>query len=164
VGELWAEGQLAIRHEHVLTECLAAQLRILASGYEAVSAAPSVLLSTLPGEHHGLGLQMVEVYLTTHGVHPILLGVETPPDEIVVAARAHQVDAVGLLVSRASEPKATVKHLPWMLAELPRRVAVWVGGGGGLELPLRDPSVRVAPTWRALAQAIQALPSPKSLV
>jgi methylmalonyl-CoA mutase cobalamin-binding subunit len=163
VGELWAEGLLAIRHEHVLTECLATQLRILASGYEADPAAPSVLLSTLPGERHGLGLQMVAVYLTTYGVHPILLGVETPPDQIVVAARAHQVDAVGLLVSRASEPKAAVKHLRWMVGELPRRVVVWVGGGGGPELPLRDPSVRLAPTWRSLDQAIRALPSSKGL-
>lgn len=163
VGERWAEGQLAIRHEHMLTECLSAQLRVLASGYEAVTAAPAVLLSALPGERHGLGLAMVEVYLAEQGIHPVLLGVDTPPEEIVVAARAHKVDAVGLLVSRASEPKATVKHIRWMLGELPRRVAIWIGGGGGPDLPLRDPSVRVTSTWQMLDQAIGALPSQTAL-
>jgi DNA-binding transcriptional MerR regulator/methylmalonyl-CoA mutase cobalamin-binding subunit len=157
VGDLWAEGRLEVHHEHVLSECLSAQLRVLISAYEDRAGAPRVLLSTLPNERHALGLEMVQVYLALSEVTPILLGVDTPAEQIVKAARAHEADAVGLLVTRASDLKATNKQIRWMLGELPRRVAIWVGGEGGHDLGIRDDSLRLVATWKALDAAIATL-------
>jgi methanogenic corrinoid protein MtbC1 len=158
VGELWADGTLEVRHEHMLSECLSAQLRVLMSAYEDRPGAPRVLLTTLPNERHGLGLEMVEVYLATSQVTPVLLGVETPAEQIVKAARSHTVDAVGLLVTLASDLKATKSQVRWMLGELPRRVRVWLGGAGGAELGIRDDAVRIVGTWSEMDEAILALP------
>ena len=157
VGELWADGQLEVRHEHMLSELLSAQLRVLASAYEDRPGAPRVLLATLPDERHGLGLTMVEVYLAASQVTPVLLGVDTPPEQIVKAAHRHGVDAVGLLVTQASDRNTARVHVRWMLGELPRRVCIWVGGAGGPELGLRSEAVRLVSTWSEMDEAIAAL-------
>ena len=157
VGELWAEGKLEVRHEHLLSECLSAQLRVLMSAYEERPGAPRVLLSTLPDERHGLGLAMAEVYLAASQVTPVFLGVDTPPEQIVKAARGHAVDAVGLLVTEASDLKATKSHIRWMLRELPRRARIWVGGAGGPRLEIDDEAVRIVATWGEMDEAIGTL-------
>ncbi len=156
VGEQWAEGKLEVRHEHVLSECLSAQLRVMMSAYEDRAGAPRVLLATLPGERHGLGLEMVQVYLAVSQATPVLLGIDTPPDQIVKAARSHAVHAIGLLVTEASDLDATAKHLRWMLAELPRRIAIWVGGAAAPKLR-RFAELRIVSTWADLDEAIEAL-------
>jgi methanogenic corrinoid protein MtbC1 len=157
VGELWADGRLEVRHEHLLSECLSAQLRVLMSAYEERPGAPRVLLSTLPNERHGLGLAMAEVYLAASQVTPVFLGVDTPPEQIVKAARNHAVDAVGLLVTEASDPKATKSHIRSMLRELPRRARIWVGGAGGPRLGIDDEAVRIVATWADMDEAILTL-------
>ncbi len=157
VGALWAAGKLEVRHEHLLSECLSAQLRVLMAAYEERPGAPRVLLSTLPGERHGLGLEMTQVYLAASQITPILLGVDTPPEQIVKAARSHAVDVVGLLVTEASDLKTTKSQLRWMLRELPRRVRIWVGGAGGARLGIDDEAVRIVTTWREMDEAIVTL-------
>jgi methanogenic corrinoid protein MtbC1 len=87
-----------------------------------------------------------------------LLGVETPPEQIVKAARSHTVDAVGLLVTQSSDLKVTRSQVRWMLGELPRRVRIWLGGAGGAELGIRDEAVRIVGTWSEMDEAILALP------
>ena len=157
VGEYWAEGKLEVRHEHMLTECLSSQLGLLMSAYEEQPGAPRVLLSTLPNERHGLGLEMVELYLAVCHVTPLLLGVDTPTEQIVKAAHEYAADAVGLLVTRASNLKATAKHVRWLLEQLPRRVSIWVGGGTGRELDIQDEALHVIDTWSDLDSAIAML-------
>jgi len=157
IGALWAEGKLEVRHEHLLSQCLSAQLRVLVSAYEDRAGAPRVLLSTLPSERHALGLEMVQVYLAVSQVSAVLLGVDTPADQIVKAARGHGADAVGLLVTPASDLKATSKHVRWMLGELPRRVSIWIGGEGGPALDVRDDAIRMVSTWDDLDEAIATL-------
>ncbi len=157
VGELWSEGKLEVRHEHMLSECLSSQLQVLMSAYEEREGAPRVLLAALPNERHGLGLEMIEVYLAVSQITPRLLGVDTPAEQIVKAARSHAVDAVGLLVTGASNLTATAKHVQWMLAELPRRVPIWLGGGAASQVDLHDEAVRVIVTWADLDAAMAAL-------
>jgi methylmalonyl-CoA mutase cobalamin-binding subunit len=157
VGELWADGTLEVRHEHLLSECLSAELRVLLSTHEDRPGAPRVLLATLPGERHGLGLAMTAVYLAASEVTPVLLGVDTPAAQIVRAAMSHDVDAVGLLVTAASERKGTVKHIRAMLTQLPPGMGIWVGGAGGANLEIRHPAVRIVGTFPALDRAIAAV-------
>ncbi len=157
VGELWAEGQLEVRHEHLLSECLSAQLRVLLSALEDRPGAPRVLLATLPGERHGLGLAMAAVYLASKQVTPVLLGVDTPAPQIVKAAQSHEVDAVGLLVTAASDLKATARQVRSMLTELPRRVHIWIGGAAGSELAIHDDAVHTVGSWELFDAAISTL-------
>jgi MerR family transcriptional regulator, light-induced transcriptional regulator len=157
VGEAWAKGELSIRHEHLMTECLTTQLRTLLAAHQDVDGAPLVVLGTLPGESHTLGLQMVAVYLALSAAKPRLLGANTPPDQIVAAARALGASVVGIAVSPVAEVPATRRQLRRLAAEIPSSTRLWVGGGGANALgdlgDLPAPAEVVA-SWLAIDQAL----------
>ena len=67
------------------------------------------------------------------------------------------MDAVGLLVTEASDPKAARSHIRWMLRELPRRVRIWLGGAGGPGLGIDDEAVCIVTTWDDMDRAILTL-------
>lgn len=133
-GEMWSAGELEVRHEHVLSEVLSAQLHLLASTFDDAQTGPVVVLATLPGEQHGLGLDLVAVYLGAHGARPHVLGTDTPPEQIAEAARAFDADAVAIGVSGAADRKRARRDLRALLDHLPRKVALWIGGGGAADL------------------------------
>ncbi len=156
VGDAWANGRLSVRHEHVATECLVTQLRQMLASYQDIEARPLVLLATLPGEPHTLPLQMVAVYLAAIGAKPRLLGGSTPPHELVESARVFGADAVGITVTPTSDPELTRKAVKSLRRELPREVAVWIGGGGAAALDSDDEGTRVVTSWMAIDEAVAA--------
>src|SRR6187551_482602 len=154
VGLAWATGRIAVRHEHLLSQVLSNKLRELLAAYDARSSGPVVLLTTLSDEQHGLGLEMVALYLALEGATPRLLGVNTPPDQIAEAAVALSADVVGVSISEASDLAVTEAHLRRVLASLPNRIALWVGGKHARKLTLRQPRVRQVITWQDLDAAV----------
>jgi len=154
VGEAWAKGELLIRHEHLMTECLTTQLRALLAAHQDVDGAPHVVLGTLPGENHTLGLQMVAVYLALSAAKPRLLGANTPPDQIASAARALGASVVGIAVSPVAEVPATRRQLRRLAAELPSSTALWVGGAGAKALGHLQAPAEVVPSWLAIDGAL----------
>ena len=157
VGELWADGMIEVRHEHLFTTCLSRQLHLMLSTFEGAARGPSVLLATLPDEPHSLGLEMIAVVLAASEVTPRLLGVDTPPDQIVAAARAHSSDAVGLAIMPPADLEKVGAHIRWMLSELPRRVPIWAGGAGASKLELGLEGLVIVRDWLALDDAIRRL-------
>jgi DNA-binding transcriptional MerR regulator/methylmalonyl-CoA mutase cobalamin-binding subunit len=157
VGDAWAAGRIAVRHEHLLSEVLSSKLRLLLSAYDDQSSGPTVLLATLSDERHGLGLEMVALYLALEGVTPRLLGVNTPPDQIAEATIALSARVVGLSISEASEIPQTEGHLRHLLSALPAGTGVWVGGKQARKLGLRDTRLRQVVTWAELDGAVARL-------
>lgn len=154
VGEAWAKGELLIRHEHLMTECLTTQLRSLLAAHQDVDGAPRVVLGTLPGESHTLGLQMVAVYLALSAAKPRLLGPNTPPDQLVSAAIALDASVVGIAVSPVAEVPLTRRQLRRVAAGLPSSTALWVGGGGVKALGALPAKVEAVGDWMALDGAL----------
>ncbi len=157
IGVAWAAGRLAVRHEHLATEVLSSKLRSLLSAYDDCASGPVVLLATLPGEQHGLGLEMVALSLALSGVTPRLLGVNTPPEQLAEAAQAFAADVVGVSVSEAADLGLTEAHLRRVLSSLPHRIQVWVGGKHARKLSLRTPGLRQVVTWQDLDEAVAQL-------
>lgn len=154
VGEAWAKGNLAIRHEHLMTECLTTQLRALLAAHQDVDGSPHVLLGTLPGENHALGLQMVAVYLALSAAKPRLLGANTPPDQIASAAKALGASVVGIAVSPVAELPATRRHLRRVAEGLPASTALWVGGAGAKRLGELPAPAELVGSWSAIDAAL----------
>ncbi|MBM3348070.1 MAG: MerR family transcriptional regulator, partial [Betaproteobacteria bacterium] len=96
VGEVWALGELEIFEEHLYSEQAQHVLRQALGGLTRATRDPRLLLTTLPGEQHQLGLLMAQACLAVEGAECLSLGPETPASDIVLAARAHRVDIVGL--------------------------------------------------------------------
>jgi methanogenic corrinoid protein MtbC1 len=131
VGEEWQAGRLEIRHEHFLSERAEDLLRSLRMPFEDRATGPLVVFTTLPGEEHGLGLQMAALVLASAGCRILYLGTETPPAQTASLASDLNARAVAVSVSIANRGPATNAHLKRLRDLLPRRVALLVGGEGG---------------------------------
>lgn len=165
VGELWASGELEVRHEHLLSAALAGQLKVATAAFELSASAPAVLLTTLPGGTHALGLDMVAAYLASRGVSPRMLGAQTPPDQIVAAARAHRVRAIGLSVTPPHEVATTRAQIAAIGRALTRTnhadvPAIWIGGAGAVEVASASRLVRHVADWATLDTLLTPLVGP----
>ncbi|NOT17775.1 MAG: MerR family transcriptional regulator [Sulfuriferula sp.] len=130
IGDAWMRGRLAIFEEHAYSEQVISLLRSAISqmGFEVV--APSVLLTTLPGEEHTLGGLMCEALLALNQVSCVNLGAQTPVVEINAAVRAHQADILCLSCSAAYPKNQLLQSLTELRNLLPESVHIWVGGQG----------------------------------
>ena len=137
IGYAWQTGRLDIHHEHLLVEQLQSKLRLsLDKLSEASATAPKVLLTTLPGELHGLGLLMVENLCRLEGVQVINLGIQTPVETIVQAALEHSVQVVSLSISQAADTVWVQQSVSSLRQGLPASVGLWLGGEGAKRLDL----------------------------
>ncbi len=135
VGESWMRGEIRIFEEHLYSEQLTHVLRNAISTMRDPDASPRVLLTTLPGEEHALGLMMAEATLSLSGASCVNLGVQTPTQEIVAAVAAHRSDIVVLSFSEAMPATQVKTGLQQARAAIPAHVALWAGGSGVLKQP-----------------------------
>ncbi len=131
VGDAWLRGHLEVFEEHLYTEAVQVVLRTaIASVPEPASAAPlRVLLTTFPGEPHGLGLLMAEAVLALEGCRCVSLGTQTPLWDIVLAASALRSDIVALSFTGCMNPNQIVDGLAELRGKLAPGVRLWAGGG-----------------------------------
>ena len=145
VGEAWLAGSIAVYEEHLYSEAVQSVLRSalvpFQTGLEA--RAPRLLLTTVPGEAHGLGLLMAEAMLTLQACRCLSLGTQTPLADIVAAAAAHRIDVVALSFSQGLPDAQSLAALAELRARLPASVSLWAGGGSPALRGLRIAGVRV---------------------
>jgi DNA-binding transcriptional MerR regulator/methylmalonyl-CoA mutase cobalamin-binding subunit len=128
VGDAWMRGELAVFEEHLYTEQLQVALRTVINAFPRQTGSPKVLMTTFPGEQHGMGLLMVEALLVPEGAQCISLGVQTPIDDIRRAALAHEVHVVALSFSGAFPVRQAGDGLASLRRQLPGKIALWAGG------------------------------------
>ena len=128
VGDAWAQGRIAIYEEHLYTEQIQHLLRQAVGSISHAGQRPRVLLTTLPGEEHLVGLLMAQACLVVDGAQCLSLGVQTPATDIALAAKAHHVDIVGLSFSAAIPLHAALPMLAGVRQLLDPAVALWAGG------------------------------------
>jgi MerR family transcriptional regulator, light-induced transcriptional regulator len=147
VGDAWMRGQLEIYQEHLCTEQLQGVLRegIRRLPEPAAEARPRVLLGTVAGESHGLGLLMAEAMLAQEGARCASLGVQTPLWELVLAARATRADIVALSFTGGMGPGQVTEAVAELREKLPAATELWAGGSA--------PVLQRRPTAGVLAMA-----------
>ena len=154
VGQAWADGRIEIRQEHLMTECLTTQLRALLAAHQVADGEPTIVLTTLPGEPHTLGLQMVALYLSLGAAKPRLLGASTPPSQIIAAAQAFGAEVVGVALTPAADLASARRDLQRLARSLPTSVALWLGGAGASALGKLPERVESIVSWPALDAAL----------
>jgi MerR family transcriptional regulator, light-induced transcriptional regulator len=164
VGESWMRGDISVYQEHLFTEMLQSLLREAIAAVDARKSArkspPRVLLTTTPGEQHGLGLLMAECHFALSSCTRFMLGTSTPLVDIVQAVQQLRIDVLALSFSAYATRRDVVENLQNLRAQLPTSVQIWVGGGGAAahnrELPagvlLLRQSADVAPSIRGWKQ------------
>ncbi len=156
VGDAWLRGQLEVFEEHLYTETMQVVLRtaIASLPEPAGDDATRVLLTTFPGEPHGLGLLMAEAMLALEGCHCVSLGTQTPLWDIVRAAEALSSDIVALSFTGCMNPNQIVDGLSELRTKLPARARLWAGGSAPV---LQRRPVAGVEAFTALTDVPQAL-------
>ena len=159
VGDAWIRGQMEVFEEHMVTELMQVVLRQAIVGIPEATAehAPRVLMTTFPGEPHGMGLLMAEAMLALDGCRCVSLGVQTPLWDIVLGAAAHRSDIVALSFTGCMNPNQIVDGLVELRAKLPAAVHVWAGGSAPVLHRRAVPGVRAFATFDALPAELQLL-------
>ena len=128
VGAEWVQGRIAIFEEHLYTEQVQHLLRHAIGSFPQASQRPRVLLTTLPGEEHQLGLLMAHACMVVDGAQCISLGVQTPAREIAQAAKAHDVNIVGISFSAATQSHVAFAALADLRRQVQPDIDLWAGG------------------------------------
>lgn len=129
VGDAWSGGELEVYQEHLFTELMKSLVRQAMRGQYRQDGSPRVMLTTVPGERHGLGLLMVEALLRLSGAKVISFGPEMPFRDIKDAAVAHQADVIGLSFSACFKADDAVVMLAGLRQLIDSGTRIWVGGG-----------------------------------
>jgi DNA-binding transcriptional MerR regulator/methylmalonyl-CoA mutase cobalamin-binding subunit len=128
VGEAWMRGELRVFEEHLFTECVRMALHAALHALPAAAGPPRVLLATLPGEPHGLGLLMAQTLMALEGCACLSLGVQVPLADLADAAAAWRADIVALSATGTMMRNLLLTSLGQLRSQLPPGVALWVGG------------------------------------
>lgn len=130
VGEAWEIGSIEVFEEHLFTELTKRLLRQAISALPGGSRKPRMLLTSVPGEQHAIGLLMAEGLFALEGAECIPLGPQMPLLEIARATNAHQADIVALSFSTAFPKRQVSGLLQQLRLLLPQEINLWVGGAG----------------------------------
>lgn len=162
VGEAWEDGRLEVFEEHLFTELVKRLMRQAITDLPWSVGPPRVLLTTVPGEEHTLGLLMIESLLALEGAECVPLGPQTPILEIAAAARAHRADVVALSFSVAFPARQIPTLVQELRQVLPPGLTLWIGGAASSKVPdapgIRatrslDGALAALAEWRATRQA-----------
>jgi len=156
VGDAWMRGDLAVFEEHLYTEQLQVALRTGINAFPRQLGAPRVLLTTFPGEQHGLGLLMVEALLVPEGAQCISLGPQTPIEDIRRAALAHEAHVVALSFSGAFAVRQAGDGLASLRRQLPAGIAIWAGGEMTRRIRKALPGVLLVPDIAGTTAALKS--------
>ena len=156
IGDAWMRGELEVFEEHLYTEQLQVALRTAINAFPRQTGTPRVLLTTFPGEHHGVGLLMVEALLVPEAAQCISLGVQTPLEDIRRAALAHKAHLVALSFSSAFPVRQASEGLAVLRRQLPATITMWAGGEMTRRVRKTLPGVVLIPDLPAVIGALKS--------
>ena len=143
VGDQWRDGALPVYKEHVFTSVLEAVLDNASRSLALPIGTPKILLTTVPGELHTLGICMARSLFLEAGAHCLYLGAQTPLAEIIAAVESYRIEVLGLSFSSAFSTRQVRPCLEELRERIPPDVDIWVGGAGAARLPRVPLAVRV---------------------
>ena len=129
VGDAWAAKELEVRHEHFASAVLGDFLRSVRQPLEDRARGPVAALATLPGELHGLGLEMAALVFALADWRPLILGVDTPIDQIAALTEEVPIAVVALSCVEPQDSRRTAQ-VRALRRRLPRHLPLVVGGSG----------------------------------
>lgn len=130
IGHGWEAGELAVGHEHFVSEKLGDFLAAMWRRANERAEGPPLILANLPGDLYRLGLQLCAVVAASAEIRVLFLGAHTPPDEMVKVAREHRALAVSISISHAMDLRHVTPTLRQLRLDLPSSIPIVIGGAG----------------------------------
>ena len=133
VGKGWETGELTVSQEHFASERLEHFLSGMWRRMNERKEGPAVLLTTLPGDPHRLGIQMCSVVTSLTEAKLVYLGPNTPCDDIVSAVEQSEASILCFSISPTMSPAKVENYLVEIRASLGKGVDMVIGGNGAPE-------------------------------
>lgn len=133
IGKLWTRGEVTVAAEHRFSAMVQAVTTLFLErareGNPLHTLPPEFLLVNADGNHHALGVRVVEAFLVSHGRAVVALIPGLPATEVMGEVRALRPQILGVSVA-APEELGAVEELAAALAALPpaERPQLVVGG------------------------------------
>jgi methylmalonyl-CoA mutase cobalamin-binding subunit len=147
-----------VYEEHLYSNALQLVLgeAVLGLGSASAPVPPRVLLSTVTGELHALGLLMAHAAFALEGCDCAMLGVSTPGAQIVEAALRLRCDVVALSFAASMSGARAQREIAVLRERLPAAVELWAGGSCSGLRRVKTPGVRVFADLGEIAGAVEA--------
>jgi 5-methyltetrahydrofolate--homocysteine methyltransferase len=132
VGDLFGEGKMflpqVVKSARVMKKAVAHLIPYIeAEKEEGTESAGKILMATVKGDVHDIGKNIVGVVLQCNNFEVIDIGVMVPANQILDAARTHDVDIIGLsgLITPSLDEMA---HVAKEMQRLEMKIPLMIGG------------------------------------
>ena len=126
LGERWQSLSGAIAEEHFFAMYLRSKLGARLQHRMRYATGPRIVAACAPGEQHEIGLLLFALEAHQAGLQTVLLGADTPLEDVVIAQRRSGGDAVVISSSVEPDPGFLERALPAAVRQVD--VPVFVGG------------------------------------
>ena len=138
VGIQWHAGELSIAQEHMVTDIVKRLLIAASRGYFRSANSSRLVLATLSGERHEVGLLLCNWLAATRRHHVHYLGADCPPEEIARFAIDVKARAALISIVMPENIVAALTQLRKLAAALSGHCEIWIGGHAAGQLPSAD--------------------------
>jgi DNA-binding transcriptional MerR regulator len=152
IGDAWESGELDVRHEHFASASLGDFLRNVRAPLDDRAQGRMAALATLAGERHGLGLQMCALVFALAGWRALVLGTDTPADQIIGLVKEAPISAVA--VSMIASEASDIAQLRSLRRRLPAHIPILVGGAAATHIK-KSKGIDVMPDLASLDRWLQ---------
>jgi MerR family transcriptional regulator, light-induced transcriptional regulator len=139
LGDEWQKGELCVAEEHFGSEKMGDFLAGIWRRLNEHNEHGPVLLTTLPGDAHRLGLQMAAVVCAMAGLKVVYLGPSTPLEEVALVAERNRAKAVFLSAALGTDHGKAREQLLQLRGLLPPQAVLGIGGAGAPWPPKDEP-------------------------
>lgn len=157
VGEAWFAGQIGVLEEHCYSEQVGLLLKQLLREEQQSVQVGKILMATMPGEQHAVGLLMAACVCHLEGLEVLYAGPQTPLDDIVRGATTADCHVVGISCSPHGNRRVIAQQLVRLRRQLPESIALWVGGAGIESIPALPKTIRLFSDLAAISTAVKTL-------
>jgi DNA-binding transcriptional MerR regulator len=126
LGERWKNIAGAVAEEHFLAMYLRSKLGARLMHRMRYATGPRLVVACAPGEHHEIGLLLFALEAQSAGLRTVLLGADTPFEDVAIAQRRCGADAVVISSSIDPSPGLLERALPKLVRQV--GMPVFVGG------------------------------------
>ncbi len=126
LGNRWGNLSGAIAEEHFFATYLRSKLGARLQHRMRYATGPRLLAACAPGEQHEIGLLLFALEAQAAGLRTVLLGADTPFEDVAIAQQRSGSDAVVIASSVDPAPGMLEQALPKLVRQM--AVPVFVGG------------------------------------
>ncbi|MES2306311.1 MAG: cobalamin-dependent protein [Gemmatimonadota bacterium] len=133
IGARWHRHELNPAHEHLATAVVQRALHRIREGTTPPEHALRLVVASLQGERHELGLQIVAAVAASEDWRVIFLGADLPTRSLVEAAASADARVLAISIVSSTPSTPVVAELTELRRALSPGVALVVGGAGAAQ-------------------------------